>query len=80
MKAKTYAVLLIRPVDSDGTTPQPFTIHRGDSLLSIRLIPESQKSVPPTLARIHIPHDPRVGESAESEESLGEDVVRDFGR
>lgn len=71
--------LLVGPVDTDCSGAKPFAVHRSNRLLSIRLIPESQKPVSTRLARVHVPHDPSVGKRTESAERLGEDLIVDFG-
>lgn len=76
----TLSVLLVRPVDPNRPTSKPLAVHRGDGLLGVGLVPECEETVTPALARVHVPHDPRVRERAERHEGLVEDGVVDFGR
>ena len=71
--------LLVGPVDANGTRPEPFAIHGGDSLFGVGLVSEGKEPVATRLARVHVPHDTRIREGAERAERLGEDIVVDFG-
>ena len=70
--------LLVGPVDANGTRPEPFAIHGGDSLFGVGLVSEGKEPVATRLARVHVPHDTSVRHGAESTESLGQDIVVDL--
>jgi hypothetical protein len=40
--------------------------------------PEREETITPALARVHIPHDPRLAQTAKCAESLVEDLIIDF--
>lgn len=71
--------LLIGPVDTDSARSKPFTVHCGDSLLCIGLVSESEEAVTARLARVHIPHDSSIRESAESTEGFTKNLIIDLG-
>ena len=52
---------LIRPVDTDGAGAEPFSIHGGDSLFSVCLVPEREEAITTRFARVHIPHHTSIG-------------------
>jgi hypothetical protein len=49
-------------------------------LLRIGLVTESQETIATRFARVHVPHDASIGQSAEGREGLGKDIVIDLGR
>jgi hypothetical protein len=73
-------ILRVGKVDPDGPTSKPLSIHVGDSLLRVCPIPKRQKSVPPTLPTVHVPHDPRVTQTPKGNKGLLQYFVRHFGR
>ena len=67
--------LLISPIASNGSRPEPLSVHGTQSLLSLRSISEGDKAVASRSASFHIPHDASFGHGTEGRESLEEDLI-----
>jgi hypothetical protein len=49
-------------------------------LLRVGLVTEGQETIATRLARVHVPHDTSIGQSAKSGKGLGKDIIVDLGR
>lgn len=70
--------LLVGPVASNSAGAKPFTIHRGQGLVGLVAVAESNKAVATRTTGLHIPHNPGLGHRAKCIERLLQDLVVDF--
>ena len=71
----TSLSLLIGPVNTNGTRPEPFAIHSSDGLLGVGLVTESKETIATRLPRVHVPHDTSIGQSTKSGKRLSKDII-----
>jgi len=62
--------LLVGPVASNGSRPQPLSIHGAQRAVCVRAIAEGHESISTRPARLHVPHDASFRNGAEGGEGL----------
>jgi hypothetical protein len=72
------ARLLVCPIHTDGSRPEPLAVHGCDGLLGVGTLAKGEETVAARLARVHVPHAAGVGHGREGLEGLAEDVVVHF--
>lgn len=67
--------LLVGPVAANRTRAEPLAIHRGEGLVSISAVPESNEAVATRAASLHVPHHTSLGDGTKGRESLSQNLI-----